>query len=109
MYYLYSAHPSSFQTGWFMESLATQTLVIHVIRTRFTPIVKSSAGIWLWLTTIFSVTVGWIIPYTAAGKFFRMSPLPLNVVAVLALVVIVYLVTVEAGKRIYYRRLAKAA
>jgi Mg2+-importing ATPase len=109
MYYLYSNHPSSFQTGWFMESLATQTLVIHVIRTRFTPIAQSSAGIWLWLSTILSVSVGWIIPYTAAGKYFHLSPLPLNVITVLALIVAVYLVMVEAGKRIYYRHITNTA
>jgi P-type Mg2+ transporter len=106
MYYLYHNFPSSFQTGWFMESLATQTLVIHVIRTRLTPITKSVASLWLWITTITGVSIGWIIPYSPIGKYFGFTPLPINVVAVLILIVIVYLVMVEAGKRIFYRHLS---
>jgi Mg2+-importing ATPase len=105
MYYLYRNSAASFQTGWFMESLATQTLVIHVIRTRLAPLSQSRASIWLWITTLISVVIGWSLPYTGIGAYFKLTPLPLNVVIVLGLIVVVYLVMVEAGKRIFYRHL----
>jgi Mg2+-importing ATPase len=104
LYFIHRTSPASFQTGWFMESLATQTLVIHVIRTRFTPIVKSNASKYLWATTLASVSIGWIIPYTKIGKFFGFASLPFETVLMLGFIVIIYLLTAEIGKRLFYRR-----
>ena len=104
LYVVYKSSPASFQTGWFMESLATQTFVIHVIRTRLTPVVQSSASIWLWITTVASVTIGWIIPYTPIGKYFGFHPLEIQVVIMLMFIVIIYLLTTEIGKRLFYKR-----
>lgn len=105
MYLLFNSSPSHFQTGWFMESLATQTLVIHVIRTRLVPISQSRASLYLWLSTLFVVLVGWIMPYTPIGKFFGFSALPPLVIIFLILTVLAYLLTAEIGKRYFYRKL----
>jgi len=93
-----------FQTGWFMESLATQTLVIHIIRTRQTPFFKSTASKYLLFSTIACLIIGWTIPYTRLGKYFGFSPLPLNIVLTLTVLVILYLVLVEIVKRWFYKR-----
>jgi Mg2+-importing ATPase len=104
LYFLYKNNPAGFQTGWFMESLATQTLVIHVIRTRFTPIKQSNASKYLWASTLLSVGIGWIIPYTKIGTFFGFTGLPVETVIMLGLIVVIYLLTAEIGKRIFYRK-----
>ena len=94
-----------FQTGWFMESLATQTLVIHIIRTRKLPILQSTASIYLWISTILVVVTGWILPVTPIGKMFGLTPIPLPMVVALAGIVVVYLFCVEIGKKIFYSKL----
>jgi P-type Mg2+ transporter len=104
LYLLYRNNPAGFQTGWFMESLATQTLVIHVIRTRFTPVKQSNASKYLWASTLISVGIGWSIPYTPIGKFFGLTSLPIQTVIMLGLIVIIYLLTAEIGKRMFYRK-----
>lgn len=105
MFLLFKSNPAAFQTGWFMESLATQTLVIHVIRTRLSPFYRSHASRYLFLSTLLSVTVGWLTPYTPIGKLLGFYPLPLPVVMFLGLLVLVYIFTAEAGKRFFYKHL----
>lgn len=104
LYGLFRSNPAGFQTGWFMESLATQTLVIHIIRTKFTPILKSTASSVLWISTTFVVVIGWIIPYTAIGKYFHFIPLPVPIILILGGIVFLYLILTEVGKQFYYRR-----
>lgn len=94
----------AFQTGWFMESLATQALVIHVVRTRHFPVLKSRASILLTVSTVTAVVVAWCVPYTPLGEVFNFSPLPLTVVAAIAGLVIMYLGIVEITKRLFYRK-----
>lgn len=104
LFAVFKASESLFQTGWFMESLATQVLVIHVIRTKQLPFMKSTASKFLLFTTIFCVGVGWVIPFTIIGKFFQFHPLPLTMIITIAAIVAVYLVLVELAKRIFYKR-----
>jgi P-type Mg2+ transporter len=94
---------STFQTGWFMESLATQTLVIHIIRTREIPIIQSRASKLLTFSTFACVLTGWLLPFTPLGEIFQFSPLPIPVLIVIVVLVICYLLLVEGVKRIYYR------
>lgn len=95
---------SAFQTGWFIESLATQTLVIHIIRTNRIPFLQSRASKFLMASTLIATIIGWVIPFTALGKLFKFSPLPWYVMLSIAGLVIVYFILVEAVKRIYYRK-----
>jgi Mg2+-importing ATPase len=92
-----------FQTGWFLESLATQTLVIHVIRTRKIPFIQSRANGAVIASTSLCVVVGWILPYTPVGRYFGFTPLPLLVLLSLAMIVGIYLCVVEIAKRYFYR------
>ncbi len=94
----------AFQTGWFMESLATQTLVIHIIRTKQIPFIRSRASKLLTISTIAAVAIGWILPFTPLGKLFKFSPLPLSIMLVIAGLVLIYLILVEIVKRIYYKK-----
>ncbi|PIV90722.1 magnesium-translocating P-type ATPase [Candidatus Gracilibacteria bacterium CG17_big_fil_post_rev_8_21_14_2_50_48_13] len=95
---------SAFQTGWFMESLATQTLIIHSIRTQKIPFLESTAHPLL-LASTFGVTLfGWIIPYTPLGKLFGFVPLDWPMLLLLGGIVLLYLLVVEIMKRLFALR-----
>lgn len=104
LYFVFHASASVFQTGWFMESLATQTLVIHIIRTKKLPFLQSTASRLLLISTFAAVALGWIIPYTPLGRIFKFSPLPLPIVLTIVGIVIIYLICVEIGKRFFYKK-----
>ncbi len=69
-------HPALFQTGWFVESLLTQTLIIHVIRTARTPFVESWPSTTLFLTSVAICAIGGALPYTSLGALLKFTPLP---------------------------------
>ncbi|MDP2933214.1 MAG: magnesium-translocating P-type ATPase, partial [bacterium] len=92
-----------FQAGWFLESLATQTFVIYLIRTkRF--VFKSRPSWYLMATTIAAVFMGFLFATTAIGKSFSFEPLPMKVVLMIFSMVLIYLVMVEAVKHWFYKR-----
>jgi Mg2+-importing ATPase len=66
-----------FQTGWFVESLLTQTLIVHIIRTRRIPFFGSHASLPMTLTTLTIMTIGSWLPYSPFAKSLGMVPLPL--------------------------------
>jgi len=101
---VFGVSAAMFQTGWFIESLATQTLVIHIIRTKQTPFLKSTASKYLVISTIACVVIGWILPYTFIGEYFGFAKLPLHIILILAAVVAAYLIVVEIAKRIFYKK-----
>jgi Mg2+-importing ATPase len=73
-----AAHSESlFQTGWFVESLLTQTLIIHIIRTNKIPFVQSRASLLLTATTFAIMAVGVGIPFSPLGPYLGFSRLPL--------------------------------
>jgi Mg2+-importing ATPase len=65
-----------FHTGWFVESLMTQTLIIHVIRTNLIPFVQSRASWQLTLTTVLIMVLGAILPYSPLAPALGFVPLP---------------------------------
>ena len=69
-------NPSLFQTGWFVKSLLTQTLIIHIIRTAKVPFIESRASPALITTTIIICVVGVTLPFTWAGSALGFTPLP---------------------------------
>lgn len=92
-----------FQAGWFLESLATQTFVIYLIRTkRF--VFKSRPSFFLIASTIGAVFAGLLFATTALGNYFSFRPLPLAVVGIIFAMVLAYLVIVEAVKHWFYRK-----
>jgi Mg2+-importing ATPase len=70
------SNPALFQTGWFVESLLTQTLIIHIIRTAKIPFIQSRASGALITTTIIICAVGIALPFTSVGAFLGFTPLP---------------------------------
>jgi Mg2+-importing ATPase len=101
--WVFNATEALFQTGWFMESLATQVLVIFVIRTRGSPL-RSRPNPLLAGTSLTVAAVGILLPYTAIGRWFGFVPLPLTFLAALGAMVVCYLVLAESVKRWFYRR-----
>jgi len=69
-------NPALFQTGWFVESLLTQTLIIHIIRTAKIPFIESRASPALIATTIVISAIGVSLPFTWAGATLGFVPLP---------------------------------
>ena len=103
MLWVFHAGPPLFHTGWFVESLATQTLVIFAIRTRRIPFFRSRPSIPLLLAALGAVAVAVILPATPVAHTLGLQPLPGRFYAALAVMVAVYLVLIEAGKRWFYR------
>ncbi len=67
---------SLFQTGWFVESIMTQTLIIHVIRTNLLPFIQSRASWQLSMTTILIMLIGAVLPYSPLAPILHFVPLP---------------------------------
>ena len=92
-----------FHTGWFVESLATQVLVIFVIRTRGNPLRSRPAAL-LTLTSLGVVALAAALPYTPLGARLGFAPLPAALFPILGAMVLAYLVMVQLVKRWFYRR-----
>jgi Mg2+-importing ATPase len=104
---LFHAHESLFRTGWFVESIATQVLVIFVIRTRRNPL-RSHPNRWLVLTSLSVVATAMLLPFTPLAPYLGFTPLPLSFFGLLTALLISYLVMVEGGKQWFYKRLVRA-
>lgn len=96
--HLFHAGETLFHTGWFVESLATQTLVLFVIRTPRNPL-TSRPSLALTITTVSVVILGVCLPYTPLAGLFGFEPLPPGYFVFLASVTLTYLVLVEIAKR----------
>ena len=94
---VFHAGAAEFRSGWFVESLATQTLVIFAIRTRRVPFFRSHPSLPLTLAALSVVTVGALLPATPLAPTLGFSPLPAGFFAALAGMVVAYLVLVEFG------------
>ncbi len=79
-----------FQTGWFVESLMTQTLIIHIIRTNKIPFVQSRASLPLIVTTLFIMAFGLWLPYSPLAPALGLRHLPLMYWAILLLTLLSY-------------------
>jgi Mg2+-importing ATPase len=94
-----------FHTGWFLESLATQTLVLFVIRTRGRPW-RNRPSFPLVVTTLLVVLIGIVLPYSPVATALGFAALPGSYFAFLALVVGTYLAVIEFVKAKVLRRVA---
>ena len=96
------ANEMLFQTGWFVESLTTQVLVIFIIRTRGNPL-KSRAHPVLTMTSLAVVAIGAVLPFTPLGAYFGFVAPPARFYFILAAMVVIYLLIVELAKQGFYR------
>jgi len=101
----FRAGEALFHTGWFVESLATQVLVIFVIRTRGNPL-RSRAHQVLVLTSLVVVAVAATLPFTPLGSRLGFVPLSAPFFGALAALAVAYLAIVQAMKAWFYRRFA---
>lgn len=93
-----------FNAGWFIESLWSQTLVIHMIRTPKIPFIQSRASLPILIFTTTAILVGTMIPYTNLGEMLGMSPMPSVYFLWLIGMILAYMVLVTILKKIYIRR-----
>ena len=101
---VFDAGETLFQSGWFVESLTTQTLVIFVIRTRRVPFFKSRPSRPLLVATLGCATLGVAIPYIGpVAHLFGFEPLPLSFLAVLAVMIATYLALSQLGVALFFR------
>jgi Mg2+-importing ATPase len=98
-----STNAPLFHTGWFVESLATQTLVVFVIRTAGNPF-QSRPSRPLLISVLAVVAIATVLPYTPLGSLLRFTPLPLSLLGAIALLALTYLFLVQAVKSWFYRR-----
>ena len=96
--WVFAAPAALFHTGWFVESLATQTLVLFVIRTARNPL-RSRPSRWLTATTLLVVAVGCLLPFTPLAPTLGFVPLPPVYFVFLAAATVTYLALVEMVKR----------
>ncbi len=96
--------PSLFQTGWFVESLLTQTLIIHIIRTAKIPFIESRASPALITTTIIICIVGVTLPLTWAGRALGFTPLPALYWPLVAAMLLCYATLTHLVKLWFVRR-----
>ncbi len=95
---------SVFQTGWFVESMWTQTLVIHMLRTPKLPFVQSRASAPVTLLTFAGIALVTLLPFTPLGAALDLAVLPAVYFAFLTALVAGYMALVTAAKRLYVRR-----
>lgn len=98
----FHASEAMFHTGWFVESLATQCLVILVIRTRGSPL-RSRPNRWLAALSLGTVIAAALLPYVGVGHWLGFVPVPPLLLAALALMTGAYLVLAEFAKERFYR------
>ncbi len=100
-----AAHSRSlFQTGWFVESLLTQTLIIHVIRTNKIPFLQSRPSRLVTLMSVGMMAIGVAIPFSPVGRYLGFSALPPLYWPLLALTLVGYVVLTQAVKAWLLRR-----
>ncbi|MBU6136565.1 MULTISPECIES: magnesium-translocating P-type ATPase [Clostridium] len=93
-----------FHAGWFVESLWSQTLVIHMIRTPDIPFIQSRASWQLTTLTTLGIAVGTIIPYTAFGKALDMVAMPAIYFPCLIVIIILYMILATILKKAFIKR-----
>jgi Mg2+-importing ATPase len=95
---------SMFQTGWFIESIATEIFVVYIIRTKKLPFFQSKPSLMFFLNTFLAVVFAWAVPYTFIGHYLKFTPLPFYVLIIIFGMVVTYLILVEFVKRWFYKK-----
>jgi Mg2+-importing ATPase len=108
MWFVFAAnsveHQALFQSGWFIEGLLSQTLVVHMLRTQKIPFIQSTAALPVLLTTILVMALGIYLPFSPLGALVGLQPLPWEYFPWLAGTLISYCVVAQLMKRFYIRR-----
>ena len=100
--FLLHATTDQFRTGWFLESVISAALIVLVIRTR-RPFLKSAPGKYLLIATLSVVCVTLILPFTSLAGILGFGRMPAMFFVILGVIVVLYMLTAEAAKRIFYK------
>ncbi|MEG2558012.1 MAG: cation transporting ATPase C-terminal domain-containing protein, partial [Raoultibacter sp.] len=95
---------ATFQAGWFTESMWSQTLVIHMIRTPKIPFLESRASLPVTLLTFTGIAVLTSIPFSPAAEALGLAPLPIEYYGFLLITIICYMVLATIMKKVFVRR-----
>jgi P-type Mg2+ transporter len=106
MLYVFKAwtNPALFHTGWFVESLFTQTLIIHVIRTNKIPFFQSRASLPLLLTSLAIIAIGALLTVSPLAPILGFVALPPLYWLLLAGMLVLYVVLTQVVKTWFYKR-----
>ncbi|MBS1676039.1 MAG: magnesium-translocating P-type ATPase [Actinobacteria bacterium] len=99
----FDAHAELFRSGWFVESLATQSLVIFAIRTRRVPFWRSRPSTPLIVSTVLCVAVGVALPFSPVASDLGFTAPPAAFMGALAVMIVAYLLLIELGVRRFWR------
>lgn len=99
-----SGQQSLFQTGWFVLGLLSQTMVVHIIRTRKIPFIQSTAATPVLVMTSLVMAAGLVLPFTGVGQAMGFQALPLPYFFWLFLTLAAYFGLMQAVKVLYIRR-----
>jgi len=101
------SNPALFHTGWFVESILTQTIIIHVIRTSKIPFVQSRASWPLIMTSIIIAATGILLPISPLASILGLVPLPSLYWLLLGIILVCYVGLTQWTKTLYYRMLGE--
>jgi Mg2+-importing ATPase len=104
MVLVFNAVPGEFRAGWFIESIATQTLIIFAIRTRRVPFLRSRPSAGLLAASLTVVAAGIFLPLSPLADVLGFDPLPVPFFLALLAMIVVYLVMVEFAKQWFFSR-----
>ncbi|MDR2077497.1 MAG: magnesium-translocating P-type ATPase [Rickettsiales bacterium] len=104
MYRYFGWKDELFHSGWFVASIVTQTVVIHLIRTDKKPFIESNVSANVFFATTFSMLISIIIPYTGIGNSMYLKAIPLYYYFWLVLIVLIYVAIVQFIKNLYIRK-----
>ncbi|CNH08426.1 Mg(2+) transport ATPase protein B [Yersinia aldovae] len=111
MWFVFAAnsveHQALFQSGWFIEGLLSQTLVVHMLRTQKIPFIQSTAALPVLLTTGVIMAIGIYIPFSPLGTLVGLVPLPWEYFPWLAGTLVSYCIVAQLMKQFYIRRFGK--
>ena len=100
-------HQALFQSGWFIEGLLSQTLIVHMIRTRKIPFIQSRASWQVTGLTGLIMAIGILLPFTSFGSSIGLQPLPLSYFPWLIAILFAYCLLTQTVKNWYIRRFVK--
>ena len=96
------AGTDQFRTGWFLESVISASMIVLVVRTQ-RGFFRSRPGKYLLIATLVLAATTIILPYTVLGTVFGFAPLPLSFLLIMGVIVILYILSAEVTKAIFYR------
>jgi Mg2+-importing ATPase len=100
---VFHANQDQFRTGWFVESVCSASLVVLAIRSR-KPFFRSRPSKYLLIATFLTGAVALILPFTRLAPTLGFSPLPAKILLILSAIVIVYIISSELVKTVFYKR-----